>query len=496
MGEADRLMVIFNLKYDVRETAPTISRFHWSNHAFRIICGPIGGGKSVACCVEIFRRCKEQLKGPDGLRRSRWLVVRNTKSQLKDTTLKTWFDWFPPGVGIGRWAATDSTFYFEFGDVRAEILFRALDTPDDVAKVLSLELTGAWLNECREIPQEIVEGLQGRLERYPSQAMGGSNYWMLLADTNPPEEESYWWRLMEHMPLEGNDMDTVVDCDVFKQPSGLSPEAENLKNLNPGYYSSKAKGRSKAWVDVYLHAKYAISQSGKPVYHTSFRKDRHVSPVSLIPDPVLPVIVGVDAGLTPAASFRQMGLDGRIRVLREAVEFDMGMKRFAKYRLRPIIKNFFPTNPIIFVMDPSSKKRSDGDEEVTAFKKLKTEFIEEEHIIVKTARTNNLSPRIQATEEALSQWPEGEPLLLIDPSCTWTIAGYQTKYRYPKRKITGDYGDSPEKNEWSHIIEAGQYGDLFLLSPKYDPMEYVIDQARTYNPFPQQGYRPALREGY
>ena len=67
----------FNLIYDVRTSAPTIARFHRSNHPFRIVCGPIGGGKSVACCVEIYRRCVEQLKGPDGLRRSRWVVVRN-----------------------------------------------------------------------------------------------------------------------------------------------------------------------------------------------------------------------------------------------------------------------------------------------------------------------------------------------------------------------------------------------------------------------------------
>ena len=488
-------MATFELKYDVRESAPTIARFHRSNHPFRIICGPIGGGKSVACCIEIFRRCQEQVIGPDGFRRSRWVVVRNTKGELKDTTLKTWFDWFPPGAGIGTWKVTDSTFFLEFGDVKAEILFRALDTPEDVHKVLSMELTGAWINECREIPQEIVEGIQGRLKRYPARERGGSNYWMLIADTNPPAEETYWWKLMEHLPLDGTDEETIADCDVFRQPSGVSPEAENLRFLAPGYYTSLAKGRSKAWVDVYIHAKYAISQSGKPVYHDCFIKDKHVSKTPLKADSFLPIIVGVDAGLTPAASFRQMQSDGRILVLRECAEFDMGMKRFAKQRLRPIIKNYFPHNPIIFTMDPSSKKRSDGDEAVTAFHKLKEEFSEEAHITVKLARTNNLSPRIQATEEALSQFPKGEPLMLIDPSCVWTIAGYQTKYRYKKRKLTGDYDDAPEKNEWSHIVEAGQYADLFLLSPKYDPSEYSVRY--TDSPlFPQRSYRPAQAEGY
>ena len=103
--------------------------------------------------------------------------------------------------------------------------------------------------------------------------------------------------------------------------------------------------------------------------------------------------------------------------------------------------------------------------------------------------------RIQATEEALSQFPKGEPLLLIDPSCVWTIQGLQTKYHYPKRKMSGDYDDTPKKNEWSHIIEAGQYADLFLLSPKYDATEYMSNYSSSPL-FPQRSYRPAQAEGY
>jgi hypothetical protein len=417
-----------------------------------------------------------------------------TRSQLKDTTLKTWFDWFPPGAGVGRWKETESTYFFEFGDVKAEILFRALDTPDDIAKVLSLELTGAWLNECREIPQEIVESLQGRLEHYPSQKMGGSNYWMLIADTNPPATDTYWWRLLEHLPLEGDDEDTLVECDTFRQPSGLDPDAENTANLAPGYYTSKAKGRSKAWIDVYIKAQYAISQAGKPVYHRVFKADRHVSSKPLPIDPFLPVIISFDCGLTPAATFKQMHLDGRIYVLREAVEFDMGMKRFAKLRLRPIIKNFFPNNPLIFVGDPAGKRRADSDES-KAMDMLKQEFEDDDAIVI-GAPTNDPEVRIQATEQALSQYPGGEPLMLIDPSCKWYKAGLQSGYRYPKLKATGEYALSPQKNDWSHIVEAGQYGDMYLLSPKFDPKEFIPRPNSTHNPFPAQAYRPAQAEGY
>ena len=489
----------FTLQYNVRESAPTLARFHRSNHPFRIICGPIGGGKSVACCVEIYRRCVEQRKGPDGLRRSRWVVVRNTRGQLKDTTLKTWFDWFPSGSGIGYWKETESTFFLEFGDVKAEILFRALDTPADIAKVLSLELTGAWLNECREIPQEIVESLQGRLERYPSQKMGGSDYWMMIADTNPPELDSYWWKLLEHVPLDPDDEDTLVDCDTFKQPSGIAPNAENTQNLEPGYYTRKAKGRSKAWIDVYIKAQYSVSQAGRPVYHRVFKKDRHVSTTPLKADPYLPVIVGFDCGLTPAALFMQLTLDGRLLVLREAVEFDMGMKRFARTRLRPIVKNFFSSNSLVFIGDPAGKRRADSDES-SAFKALKLEFDDdiERTVVVRGARTNDPEVRIQATENALSQFPAGDPLMLIDPSCKWYIGGLQTKYFFPKQKLTGEHSLSPKKNEWSHIVEAGQYGQLFLLSDRYDASDFMHPVGE--GPFRalqnQRPYRPAQAEGY
>ena len=39
------------------------------NTFFRGIRGPVGSGKSVGCCVEVFRRALEQKKAPDGKRK-------------------------------------------------------------------------------------------------------------------------------------------------------------------------------------------------------------------------------------------------------------------------------------------------------------------------------------------------------------------------------------------------------------------------------------------
>jgi len=448
-------------------------------------------GKSAGCVTEVFRQAIQMPAGPDGIRRSRYGVIRNTRQQLKDTTLKTWFDWVKPGI-FGHWRESDMTFVMQFKDVYSEIQFRPLDTPEDIQRVLSMEWSGAWGNEIRELPVELLLAIIGRVGRYPRRADVPEYRDFVIGDTNPPEIDSEWHRVFEHLPLEEGNPDSVIECDVFHQPSGLSPEAENIQNLKAGYYENLAKGKAKAWVDTYVHGLYSPSQSGKAVYNDTFRPARHISPKRLKPDPYLPVVISFDCGLTPAATFKQMGLDGRVRTLMEAVAFDMGMKRFSKTMLRPIIKNFFPGNALIFIGDPAGKRRADSDES-SAFKVLQEDY-EAEDAIVKAAATNDPKVRIQATEQMLSQYPDGEPLMVIDPSCKWYIEALRSKYRYPKIKSTGSFSENPEKNNWSHVAEAGQYGDLYLLSGKYDPADHVRHTDNSFNP--HQPYRPAQKEGY
>ena len=481
------------MNYDFKYTAPpTIAKFMRSDAFFRAVCGPVGSGKSVGCIVELFRQAIQMPACSDGIRRSRYVVVRSTRQQLKDTTLRSFFDWVRPGV-FGRWKESEMVFEMRFKDIEADILFRPLDSPEDVQRVLSLETSAAWVNESRETPIEILQALMSRVGRYPRREDVQDYRSFVIADTNPPEVDSTWYKILEHLPIDDDDPKSVMECDVFHQPSGMSPEAENTENLRKNYYEDLARGKTKSWTDTYVHGLYSPSLSGKPVYTTTFKPERHISKINLVADPMLPVIIGFDCGLTPAATFMQMDLDGRVKVLREAVAFDMGMKRFSKLKLRPIIKNFFPSNPLIFIGDPAGKRRADSDES-SAFKVLKIEF-EEEGAIVKGASTNDPKVRIEATEQMLSNYPDGEPLMLIDPSCKWYIEGLRSKYRYPKHKASGAYSDSPEKNNWSHITEAGQYGAIYLLSGKYDPAEHVrIDN---FNPLNQTTpYRPAQREGY
>jgi hypothetical protein len=246
----------------VYRPAPTLRRFMRSNAFVRAVVGPVGSGKSSACVMEILRRAFEQSPGPDGVRRSRWAVIRNTYPQLRDTTRKTFEQWIPPEVG--QWREQEFAFVIDrkMDDgtrISAEVLFRALDRPEDVKKLLSLELTGAYLNEAREIPKRVVDVLQSRVGRYPSKARGGPTWFGVWMDTNPWHTGHWGYQLFTEGLPDG--------FELFEQPGGREPAAENTENLPPGYYARLCQGKDAEWVGEYVDSRYPASDRGSVYGH-------------------------------------------------------------------------------------------------------------------------------------------------------------------------------------------------------------------------------------
>ena len=66
----------------------------------------------------------------------KFAVVRNTWPQLRDTTIKTYLEWFPEAY-FGRYTVTDHRYMIRYMDCEIELIFKALDTPDDVRDLLS-----------------------------------------------------------------------------------------------------------------------------------------------------------------------------------------------------------------------------------------------------------------------------------------------------------------------------------------------------------------------
>ena len=424
----------------------TNTSFFIARHNGRIfITG--NSGKSVACVIEIIRRSQEQAPDPvDGIRRSRWAVIRNTYAELRDTTMNTFEDWIHPSMG--RLKVAEFTYILSFNGCYAEVMFRALDRPDDVKKLLSLELTGAWINEAREIPKSILDMLQGRVGRYPSKRHGGPTWFGVIMDTNMMDTDHWWYTIFEE-----SKPDT---WDYFKQPSGLSPEAENVENLPDGYYTNLQVGHSKPWIDVYVHGKYGFVKDGKPVY-PEYKDELHTV-TGLIPYvPGYPLFVGIDFGLTPAAIVAQR-INGQYRVLSEVVTENMGAARFSKELHRHFQLNYPKAVFAAITGDPAGVQRAQTDE-TTPF-----EILAANDIDCDPALTNDFTIRTETVSMLLSTLTmSGEPALIVSsegaPQFRKAMAG---GYKYKRIQVSGDerFHDVPDKNRYSHPAEAGQY--LFL----------------------------------
>ena len=436
--------------------SPTMAKFHKSDAFVRSLFGPIGSGKSVACVAEMMRiSCFVQQPTPGtNIRESRWVVVRNTYRELMDTTIQTFFDWVPEHTGTFLKQDLKFTFKQPLPDgtiVKAEFLFRALDKPDDIKKLLSLEVTGGWLNEAREIPKAIMDMLIGRLGRYPRKVdgLGGATRYCLLMDTNPPDSDHWYYKLFEEQKPEG--------YEIFYQPSGLSPEAENIKNLPDGYYQKMQAGKDQEWINVYVHGQYGFVQDGKPVW-PEYKDDFHHTDKEIILPKSLTIHVGIDFGLTPAAIFGVRTPTDQIIAFDELVAEDMDARTFGRL-LKQKINSEYSGYKFIFTGDPAGDFRAQSDSS-TPFMMLAAEKIP-----AAPAWTNDPVIRIGAAAAPMKRLDSaGNPGFLVGPKCKVLRKALSGGYKYRRIKVAGDerYHDVPDKNRYSHPADGFQYLMLSL----------------------------------
>lgn len=446
--------------------SPTLEQFHASNAFVRGIRGPIGSGKSVACCWEIYSRAMEQAPGPDGVRRSRWVAVRNTYGELQTTTLRTWLDWFPSDI-VGRvtfGAPIEQTCVFQHDDgsrVEFEMWFLALDRPDHVKKLLSLECTGVWLNEARELPRAILDAATGRVGRYPSMRDGGATWFGVIMDTNPPDSDHWWYTLAEEVRPDG--------FAFFSQPPGDSELAENVKNLPTGYYERLKAGKTDEWVKVYVRGEYGFVLDGRPVY-PEFRDSLHVREFNVTKG--LPLYGGMDFGLTPAGLTAQRMVNGQVRIHSEVVTEDMGIERFGNLWKSEMLLRY-PSMPFERITgDPAGNARN--DDERTTFDILNLAC----KVPAVPASTNDPTMRREAFASPMTRLIDGEPGMIIHPQCKRLRKALAGGYHYRRVLVSGSdrFHDQPDKNMHSHVAEAGQYlllgmgGASTLLRPDHRSM--------------------------
>ncbi len=456
---------------------PTVDKLLRSESFVTGIRGPLGSGKSTGCVMKLLLKALEQPVQKDHVRRSRFLVVRNTYSELKTTTIKTWHQWIPDT--LGHWVSQGPpTHHIRIAGTRAapgldmEVIFLALDRPADVKKVLSLEITAAWINEAREIAKEVIDGLTGRVGRFPPVRDGGCVNPQIIMDTNPPEVDHWWYVLAEQDTSTQRNAEMVGSVkraeaemrdagllgkrqplfEFFAQPDANSPDAENLPNLPRDYYAKLSAGKSDEWRKVYIRGEYGFVQDGRPVY-PEFREYLHVREFEL--NTRLPIDIGIDFGLTPAATIGQRSFTGIHRVRWEVVTEHMGAKQFADV-LKGFLNQYCSQFDIGTITgDPAGSAAAQADDEITCFKILQANGIN-----ARPAQTNSTTVRQEAHKQAMARLIDGEAGYQIHPTAVPTLRrGMSGQYRFKRIQVLGDerYHSTPEKNQVSHVCEADQY---------------------------------------
>lgn len=509
-----------------RPDGKVLREFCRCNDFVQFIQGPWGSGKTAACVVgKLWKVAVSQAPDKEGIRRTRFFIVRNTYTDLKNTTLNTWKDWFPEGVYGEITMSRPFRHHIQINDVDCEVLFLALDDEEDRKKLLSLECTAIYFNEFREIERGIIDDATGRVGRYPSKKYKPDNvpdaewptWFGVLGDTNAPSED-HW------LPIMRGDVpypDSFTDEDIaahqkpdnwtfFLQPPGMlrtydengkhvgyevNPDAENLKYLPTGYYPNMIKGKKPSWVKINVLNELGQNVEGKPIFET-FKEGVHVSrePLEAVPGSV--VYVGVDFGRKPAAVMGQT-IGGQWRILHELQAFNMGADRFAPI-LKKELSGRFPGFQFAMYGDPSGgdPKETSDDTAIKIFRKNGLR-------ILPAHTSNTLTIRWEAVEAVLGRNNDLNtgPGLLIDPICKTLVTAMSGGYQFKRMRVSGSarYSEVPDKdNPYSHIADALQYMLLgagegrALLTNIADKPKPVQASRGKQNPFERQRSRSRL----
>lgn len=441
--------------------SPTLTRLHKSRKFLKYVEGPVGSGKSTGCVLEILMRAFRQAPDEHGVRKSRWAIIRNSYPELKSTTIKTWEMWVPTEVAPVIYATPiQCNFKQQLGDgtrMELEVIFIALDRPEDVAKLLSLELTGAYINEAREAAWETVEALMGRVNRYPQiqedeegNKVGGATEPGIICDSNPPHITHWLWTKFETG-------DVPNGWEKFQQPAAvywsepdhkwmLNPDAENLRFLPDGYYQAQLDAAEEVYIRVMLAGEPGASRKGRPIF-TAFNIGVHVAKERINPERQFPLIIGLDFGLMPGCVIGQLTHRG-IRITDEVPASDESLEEFLDEYAMPLLRARYPNYPIIGVGDPAGRGRSALDKR-TSFDVLASRGIK-----AFPASTNSFQTRKETVDHYLNRIGG----LTISPHCTVLIEALSTGYVWKEsRNNKGGSVDIADKNEFSHIADALQY---------------------------------------
>ncbi len=467
------------MSQDIVYTATnTASEFHNDNAKVRLLFGPVGCGKSVAGCLEIMSRALQQDPGNDGVRRTKWAVIRNTYPDLKATTISTWLTWYPEEIyGKIKWdSPIKHHLKFPLPDgtkLDCEVLFMPLDSIDDIKKLNSLEVTGIYINELQFMHYKLFETAMDRINRFPPKVYGAPITWNgLFADTNPPDTD-HWiyseidqnrpkgWSMyryeptvitVDSPPTDGTRYETSKDGTHYIN----NPDADyRFVQNDPDYCISLIPGKSDEKIKVSYMGGYGAVIDGKAV-HPTYNDKLHTSDKIFTYNPHVELALGWDFGLTPACAIVQLSPNGQLLSLDELWTERMDLRGFTSNIVVPHLDRYYEgwRKDYVSRHDPAGQVGSQTDG-----KSCQAILLEHDIKSLPAAESNDPTPRRDGLDYFLGKMVDGQPAYTVSLKCPMIRKGLMGNFQYARIKVSGEerYHDKPLKNKYSHICEALEY---------------------------------------
>lgn len=438
----------------MRSAGPVSDAYIFGFEPLMLLNGPGGSGKTTASCKKILVEAQRMRPGPVGVRRYVPGVWRNKYVNLWKATIPSWWKVFPKDLPASKWTGASPReaehiirFEDRVGLIEIYARMRAFNDAMDPEDVLGNEFTDNYLNEWPTLPEELLIALMDRVGRDPPFEISG-RVGRMFGDCNAPSVTDYIFRDFFEDPKPG--------YRLYRQPGGLEPNAENIEAVGREYYENSARNNAHRpwWIKRMVHNQPGFTRANAPVW-MEWNDDRNMAKSTIPVIAALPVIVGIDGGLTARAVYMQERGDGQLRLLAETSVEPCGATALG-HRMLALEEVRFKDCEFVTVCDPAMIAGDNTDGETSERQAL-------ENVLgrpVKEARSQQPADRQEAIRSKLRfNCENGEPGLLADPSCKTIRRGANETYHHRKVAGTDDYG-SVAKTLDGHTCEATEYGAL------------------------------------
>lgn len=438
----------------MRSAGPISDAYIFAYDPLMLLNGPGGSGKTTASAKKSLVETQRMRPGPDGQRRYVLGTWRNKYVNIWKATIPSWWKVFPKDLSGSNWSGAsprEAEHTVKFEDRHGPLLminrFRAFGDAMDPDDVLGNEFTDVYLNEWNTLPEELQIALADRIGRDPPKEISG-RVGRYFGDCNAPSVTEAVYRDFWEFPKPGH--------RLFRQPGGLHPDAENIQAVGREYYLNTVKVNAhRPWhIKRMVHNQPGYSRANMPCW-PEWDDDRNLAKATIPVLKELPVIVGVDGGMTMRAVYMQERGDGQLRILAETSIERAGVTDLSTRMLAIEATPRFAGCEFTDSCDPSMGAGEDlpeGSDRSRLSEKLGRD--------VKLAPSQDVGARHDAIRSKLRHTCDGgEPGLLLDPSCKTLRRGANETYHFRKIQGTDDVGGVAKTLD-GHTCEAGEYGAL------------------------------------